>query len=357
VVIDDGVAGLEEYLRVQFVDGSRLWFSSPYTGGYQTGLRQAHGAGAALQKVTLSSKAAGTDYTLNAASGQITELTEFGADNAVIVIYTTDFIVPATHGLALNDSPELDETAGKWTGKSLVSGTYTVGIWGSRNLSVVQNGETTTYRGTSPAANHDFLVGAATTIEPGTVISSAANCNACHNDIYFHGGGRRGFPTCILCHGTAGAEDRPRYVAGNAPPTTEVRVEYREMLHKIHRGKDLANALTYTVNGFGSSAYPNNFTSYNYHEVGFPAMPEGVKDCRKCHGAQSTSWQLPDPRNHPSEQARPTLAWRVACGSCHDDTAAQAHIKAQTSPSGAESCSICHGLGEQYNIDLVHKIR
>jgi cytochrome c5 len=35
-----------------------------------------------------------------------------------------------------------------------------------------------------------------------------------------------------------------------------------------------------------------------------------------------------------------------ACASCHNDTAAAAHISANTSDSlGAESCNVCHGPG------------
>src|SRR5439155_16293602 len=48
IVIDDGIAGREEYLRIQFVDGNRLWFSSPAAPAYPAGLRFAHVAGTAV---------------------------------------------------------------------------------------------------------------------------------------------------------------------------------------------------------------------------------------------------------------------------------------------------------------------
>jgi hypothetical protein len=356
IVIDDGVAGVQEYLRIQWVDGNRLWFASAGSTTYQPGLRSAHAAGAAVTKVTLATKTAGTDYTLAAASGTVTEVTEFGAGAPVLASYTTDFVMPAVYGPPLNDSPDLGEAAGKWKGLPLVAGTYTVGIWGSRTLTLSQNNETNSYRSTSPPATVDFLVGSATVLKPVSIIASGAACNGCHTDVFGHGGGRRGVDTCLLCHGSAGTEDRPRYVAASAPATPGVTVEFRAMLHKIHRGVDLANAATYSVVGFGAGTYPNNFSVLGFGDIEFPAMPEGVKDCRACHGA-SDAWQTPADRSHPTSATAPARSWQAACGSCHDSGAAGAHIDVMTSGLGAESCAVCHDSGRELSTILAHKIR
>jgi Cytochrome c7 and related cytochrome c len=355
IVIDDGVAGKEEYLKIQWVDGTRLWFSSPYTTNYAPGVVFAHASGATVKQVTLTSKIEGTDYTLNTATGQITELVEFGAGDAVVVSYTTDFVMPAVYPQALNASPDLDETWGKWTQKPIAAGTYSLGVWGQQNLTLTANGESNSYRNTSVTNRKDFLVAGATTLEPYGLISSSDNCAACHQDITFHGGGRRGYDACLLCHGTAGSEDRPQYVAANAPPTTGVTVNFRTMLHKIHRGSDLANAATYTIVGFGSGAYPDNFSPATYSDVVFPAMPDGVDNCAKCHGDSNTAWQVPADRDHPTDQGLPVRTWRAVCGSCHDDAAASAHIDTQTSPSGAEACNVCHGTSGDWAVARVHK--
>jgi OmcA/MtrC family decaheme c-type cytochrome len=356
LVIDDGAPGLQEYLRVQWVDGSRLWFAAAGATTYQPGLRSAHAAGAPVLKVTLATKTAGTDYTLAGAAGTITEVTEFGAGAPVLASYTTDFVLPAVYGPPLNDSPDLGEAAGKWKGLPLVSGTYTVGLWGSRTLTLAQNGESNSYRSTSPPATVDFLVGAATTPAPISIIASGAACASCHTDVYGHGGGRRGVETCLLCHGSAGTEDRPRYVAASAPATPGATVEFRDMLHKIHRGSDLPDAATYSVVGFGAGAYPNNFSTLGFADVEFPAMPEGVKDCRTCHGA-SDAWQAPADRSHPTAATTPARAWGVACGSCHDSSAAAAHTDVMTSALGGESCAVCHDSGRELATNLAHKIR
>ncbi|NUN53373.1 MAG: hypothetical protein HUU06_11390, partial [Planctomycetaceae bacterium] len=340
LVLDDG-GGTEEYLRVQLVDGNRLWFTSVYSPGNQPFLRSAHPAGTTVKEITT---AASTAFTLNAGTGALTTTgAGFAAGQAVLCSYTTDFVVPSAYPGPLNDGPAQGETWGDWGGKPLAPGTYTVTLYGRLpNFTVTAGGENTTYGPTSKGGTRNFLLGSATAEEPYDLVASEDNCLRCHQDIYFHGGGRRGFDTCLACHGTAGSEDRPRYVAGNAPATDGVSISFREMIHKIHRGRDLPDAATYQIVGFGSTAYPNNYGLSSYEQVGFPAMPAGVKDCNVCHG--NDAWKAPRERNHPTDQDMKTRSWRIACGSCHSDSAAKAHIDSNTSPFDAgEGCGVCHG--------------
>jgi hypothetical protein len=354
VVIDDTL-GSEEYLRIQYVDGTRLWFGQSGSTGYPYGLRLAHSAGASVKEVTLTAKTAGTDYSLAAATGTITELVEFGAGNDVVVSYTTDFVMPSVYPISINGSPDIDESHGEWEGKPIASGTYTLGIWSSRSLTLNLWGEANSYRAASDSANTDFLVGSATTLTPYAFISTPQNCYNCHQELTFHGAGRNSFNSCVLCHGTSGIEDRPQYVAANAPATTGQTVNFRTMLHQIHMGEDLANASTFSIVGFGSSAYPNNYGVSQFSDVVFPAMPGGVQNCEKCHGTTNTAWHVPSDRSYPTGQTLPLDRWRVVCSACHDSTDAIAHIDAQTAPSGAESCNVCHGEGGEWNVQRMHK--
>jgi len=354
IVIDDGVMGLEEYLRIQWVDGDRLWFSATGSTSYQPGTRYAHAAGATVDEVTLTSKAVTVDYTLTASTGTITEVTEFGAGAAVLVSYTSDFVMPSVYPLALNDDPNLDETWGNWVGKPIVDGTYRVGIWGARSLTLALWGESNSYRGTSETHAFDFLVGDASSIEPYAAIPDATSCYNCHSDMLFHGGGRRGFDSCILCHGTSGSADRPQYVAANAPATDALTINFRTMLHKIHMGEELTNASSYQIVGFGSTGYPNNYGVSSYEEVVFPALPGGPANCTMCHGS-STKYYDPDLRTHPTDFDMPVREWRATCGACHDSNAAQAHIDVQTSAAGYESCEVCHGENGDWAVRRMHK--
>ena len=352
VVVGDGTLD-EEYVRIQHVDGNRLWFSSPYTPGYKAGLQLAHPPGATVREVTLTTKTAGVDFFVDPPTGAITELVEFGNGTTVLSSYTTDFVLPETYPLALNASPDLGEESGEWTGKPLVDGTYTLGIWSSRTLTLDLYGESNSYKSTSDSKNVDFLVGGADTVEPYDLIASGTSCFNCHQELAFHGFGRRGFESCVLCHGTSGAEDRPQYVAGNAPPTTRTTVSFRTMLHKIHQGANLVNAATYDVVGFGSGSYPDNFGVTNFGHVVFPAQPGGTENCAKCH--ENDVWHEPRPRSHPTDQNVPIRRWATVCAACHDSTDAQAHINVQTDASGNESCGVCHAAGKDESVARVHR--
>jgi hypothetical protein len=357
LVIDDGVGPKEEYLRIQFVDGERLWFSSPQTPSYPPGLTHNHAAGAQVRKVQLASKVKGVDFALDPASGAITELTEFGAGNAVVVSYTSDFLLPRTYPLALNDSPDLDETWGEWSGKDLVSGTYRVELTGYVDLVFQSVGENNPYRAVSNPAGLDILVGSTSVTEPYSLISSGENCYACHQDMYFHDGIYRGFDTCIACHGTAGSEDRPRYVAANAPATAGVTVNFRTLLHQIHMGSKLVHASTFTTVSDGPAPYPDNFTLRTFDHVLFPAQSGGAAQCAKCHGATNDAWKTAALRDHPTQQGLPVREWRAVCAACHDSTGTQAHIATQTSGAGEEACVVCHDPGNLLSVETVHKTR
>lgn len=353
IVISDGTAD-EEYRVIQTVIGDRLWFSSPYTASYPAALTKDHTAGDEVWLVDLD-EIPPTDYTLDAPNGDILEDVEFG-DRVILASYTTDFVMPERYGPTLNESPNLDETWGGWVGKEIVSGTYTLTLWGYRDVSVTVDDtgvpETTDYRAASPGGTADFLVGDASTLEPYDLIASDASCVGCHQDLLFHGGSRRGYATCIACHGALGTEDRPPYVAPTAPDN-DVTVSFRTMLHKVHMGEELTNASTYVVAGFGFG-YPDNWSPYTYEHVAFPALPGGVAQCAKCHGEQNESWIEPTEIAHPTEQDVPFRAWRAVCGSCHDSSEAAMHIDGQTTTSGVESCAVCHGPGAVMDVRTSH---
>ncbi len=358
VLIDAGEKN-QEYLLIQYVEGDRLWFSSTYTQGYAPGPVGDHDEGATVDVVDLLPLTEGMEYMLTAATGTITETGGFGDGNPLVVSYSTDFVMPAVYPMALNAGPDLGERFGAWTGKSIVDGTYSVVMWGSRSQTLNLYGESNTYREGAAGTRMDVLVGGATSVQPYDLITSIENCNSCHVDIQFHGSFRRGFEACFACHATAGSGDRPQYVAANAPATDGVTVNFREMIHKIHRGGDLDKASTYSVNGFGSpSNYPDNFSGHMYDHVEFPAMPEGVLDCARCHGEGNDAWETPSNRQHPTEQVLPAQEWNVSCGSCHDSDAEQAHMQSQSSPvDGAESCLICHGAGQTWDVESMHQVR
>ncbi len=360
-VVLDSAAGLgtREYLQLGWVESAtRMWFKSP--------VRYAHASGAAVGKATLTfrQEGAGNQYTLNAANGTITSVVPFAANsNGVVLTYRTDGVfgyrrhagdtLQTLYQPPPNDSDTLGPEWGEWVGRPYVDGTCVVSLWFSQNLQVALQGEVQTYRSTSNAVDFNFLYGAtATEVMPHEIISSTANCNACHNDTQFHGGGRRGVESCLLCHSVSGGEDKAQYDTTSAPPSTGVTIDFRTMLHKIHRGAELANASTYQVIGFGGAASM-------YDEVEFPAFPGGTMNCTKCHGTENTLWQGPADRDYPGVggQTPEVHEWASVCSACHDDDLTTVHIETQTTLSGAEACALCHGEGKEVAVELVHKPR
>ena len=70
------------------------------------------------------------------------------AGNAVVVSYTSDFVMPAVYPVPINDG-SLDHTSGEWASLPILDGTYTLGFWASRSFAYAANNETQNYKNTS----------------------------------------------------------------------------------------------------------------------------------------------------------------------------------------------------------------
>jgi len=367
VVVDPAAGvGTREYVQIAPEKADGVIAASGDTTvalNFKTPLRYAHSSAVTITKVTQAFKQEGATnaYTLNPTTGVVTSTGAFTAARALVMSYRSHArfgwrrhsgdTLQASYVPPANDSTDIGQEQGDWQGLPYQDGTYSADLWFAKNIDHGVQNELQTYRSTSDSSSKDFLFGSATTIVPHAIISTSANCYTCHNDVIFHGGGRRGVDACLTCHSISGNEDKPRWdtpiVSGAGTPTlltTGVAIEFRQMLHKIHKGADLANALTYTVTGNGG-------TPHTYEAVEFPAMPGGVRQCARCHG--NDAWKEPGARAHTSATS-PIKTWGSVCGSCHDSTSAQAHITANTTGFNYESCSVCHGQGREFAVEKVH---
>lgn len=281
-------------------------------------------------------------------------------------------VIPATFPAPLNDSKRASNPAlypgwtggdpftlasgsGELKGLPLAAGTYTVAVWAQRQFT--RNG--TTYREASRFATVDVLVASAAAtpaiLEPKEDVVTDARCNACHLDLRFHGNGRKGVRGCVLCH-ASGAEDNRRNAASTFEAPEPDTIDFRVMIHKIHAARELSvvrEGGRYDLAGFGGSgAVPQDFsTGY------LPAMPGGPAHCTACHA--NDAWRA------PRERADVRI-WAKACGACHDSAAAAAHFGVNTAgtvttgdpaTTTVEACAVCHGPGQEYSVERVHRQR
>ncbi len=182
-------------------------------------------------------------------------------------------------------------------------------------------------------ATFDFVpAGGAVTTE--RIIVQTANCNQCHNQLTAHGS-RIDTKLCVTCHNPGSW-----VAAGSSGSVTWVKetVDFKHMIHKIHRGENLPSVVAGT---------PYTIRSSDFSDVAFP---QDIRNCTKCHN-NSDLVATPQGDNWES---RPSIA---ACGSCHDDVyfgaapdptkpyQTVAHPGGDVSNVDSSTCLLCHKTG------------
>ncbi|MGI9235134.1 MAG: OmcA/MtrC family decaheme c-type cytochrome [Woeseiaceae bacterium] len=145
-----------------------------------------------------------------------------------------------------------------------------------------------------PANNspYDFVPTGGAPIETRLIVNNDT-CNACHDNLEFHGEARFDIEYCVTCH-------NPYSIDGDtvAEPWGG-SVDMTVMIHKIHYGENLTNG--YRVVGFRD-------TEHDYSNIVFT---QDVRNCTTCH--QESDATVPQASNWRMVQNR------TSCGSCHDD--------------------------------------
>ena len=157
--------------------------------------------------------------------------------------------------------------------------THTIGIYADRQATI----NNVAMRFVANSTFNFVPTGAPVTVIRDVVSTTA--CNSCHDPMGAHGNFRRAVPVCVLCH-----------TPQNTDPETGNSLDFKVMIHKIHRGAMLPSVEAGTPYVIGGN---------DFSEVEFP---QDIRNCTKCHSSQAT--QSDDYKNIPS---------RAACGSCHDD--------------------------------------
>lgn len=223
---------------------------------------------------------------------------------------------------------------------STATGTLTVGIEGYRTVKLLPG---TLKEMSVRDAGHNAVLNFSadgSPVTPRRVVVALADCNSCHSSLSVHGDNRNDIEQCVLCHNPNSTDSAQRPVLANPSQT----VDFRTMVHKIHRGQNLKN--DYTVYGFQSSL--NNFNGVQF--------PGDLRDCVKCHVNGSEQVPLPDgllPVQNPRGFIKLESPTTAACLACHDAKDSASHALANTTQLG-EACSVCHASDAEFSVNKGH---
>ncbi len=197
--------------------------------------------------------------------------------------------------------------------------THTLGIYATRALGAVPGIAVALAKNYYANVEYDFRPDGVAVTDKWDKINLATSCNNCHDPLSAHGGARQDPKLCALCH-------QPQ----TADPDTGNTVDFKVMVHKIHRGKNLPSVLAgtpYQIIGF-------NQTLADYSTV---SLPQDIRNCANCHDGTN-------PASKPAQAA----VWytnpsRLACGSCHDDID---WVTGKNHTAGSQlddkACAACH---------------
>ena len=186
--------------------------------------------------------------------------------------------------------------------------THTLAIYATRNTNAIVG------KNYFENVEYDFRPDAAPVTEQWAAFNIEQSCNKCHNPLAAHGGSRQDVKLCVTCH-------QPQTV----DPDTGNTVDFKVMVHKIHRGENLPSVEAGTPYKIIGNAQSVN----DYSHVVFP---QDIRNCTTCHNTAA-------PESHIWFD-RPS---RAACASCHDDVNFET---GEGHPGGAyaddSACASCH---------------
>jgi OmcA/MtrC family decaheme c-type cytochrome len=198
-----------------------------------------------------------------------------------------------------------------------------------------------------------------------------SRCSVCHGtfskDFQVHGGLRNDANYCPVCHNPSN-DTLSRQIPPIGATETTSPVDFKVMIHKIHRGENLT--APYVLYGRPSGQFPNQ--TDNPIDFGEVLFPGDLRDCEACHqpgtfllspgtGVLQPGVLPTTTRSFMRGQAEKTVLEVFTtpptisvCTSCHDDVDFTTGENHAAGPQSESSCVACHGVGKKFSVESEH---
>jgi OmcA/MtrC family decaheme c-type cytochrome len=253
--------------------------------------------------------------------------------------YTYTFATDITQGQALCPAPCLDAWDRPLDLSYNASLTHRIGVQ--------------TRGGNAPNVNLAFdFVPAGGPVTTRRDIVKTESCNECHNKLELHDE-RIETKYCVTCHNRGSTDPDSERMAKTTPAGQSAyvlasgAVDFKQMIHKIHRGEflpsvegcsdpppgcNLPGGEEYAIWGYGNSK----------HDFSTVVFPQPIVNCTKCH--DGTDAETPQGNNWNDV---PSIE---ACGACHDNIIFDAPLGTTNGHPGGPvnfntNCTNCHAAG------------
>lgn len=200
--------------------------------------------------------------------------------------------------------------------------THTIGLYATRTFQTLRYVDNKLF---------DFRPDGQALVSKRDIVNTTA-CNTCHTRLEAHGGARREVGLCIMCHSDT----------NNIDPESGNTIDFKVMIHNIHRGSTLPSV---------DAGTPYRFVGFNNAVSDFSDVvyPGKLEDCAVCHaGSQGPRWG--------------TNINQANCKGCHDrtwfstDPIPPTYTMHAVGPRNDTTCILCHGASGPYPVELKHPL-
>lgn len=215
---------------------------------------------------------------------------------------------------------------------SEASDTVTVALEGHPAANVIPGVAITDRISVMNVFEHVDIEGGRSLPVPRRVVVDVTKCNKCHGaagqGISLHGNNRTGQTiVCTVCHNPNNTDisQRPADPMDAVDGKKEQMIDFKRMIHRIHRGADSQEGLV--IYGFGG----------NVHDFSHVEFIGNLRNCETCHmpgtySAVDAGEALPTTIDTGADVADPNDDLNISpiasvCSACHDEDDAIDHMK------------------------------